>query len=73
MGIVGAITGFFTALPDIVKLIKEASVWINHVSGNDPQGFVKRVGEAMTQLNQAKTDKERQDAAKSIADAINKL
>lgn len=70
MGIGTAIIGFLSSLPDIIKLIQEAMIFINHISGNDPQGFIKKVGEAMAQLNAAKTEKEREDAAKAIADAI---
>lgn len=70
MGIGTAIIGFLSSLPDIIKLIQEAMTFINHISGNDPQGFIKKVGEAMAQLNAAKTEKEREDAAKAIADAI---
>lgn len=73
MGIVAAIAGFFQALPDLIGLVKELMTWLNHVSGNDPQGYLKLVGSAMSQLNSAKTDEERQAAAKAIADAINHL
>lgn len=73
MGIVEAITGFFSALPEMVKLIQAFWVWIVHVSGNDPKGFVKKVGAAMDQLNAAKTEQDRINAAKSIADLINSL
>lgn len=68
-----AILGVLSALPDVITLVKELTVWIQHVSGNDPQGFIKQVGAAMAQLNNAKSVQERQDAAKSIADALHNL
>jgi hypothetical protein len=68
-----AILGVLSALPDIIKLGQQFGVWINHVSGNDPRGFIKQVGAAMAQLNQAKSVQERQDAAKAIADALHNL
>lgn len=73
MAIVSAIGGFFTALPDIIKMIQAGAVWINHVSGNDPAGLVKRVGAAMNQLNLAQTQQERIDAAAAIAASISNL
>jgi hypothetical protein len=68
-----AILGVLSALPDIIKLGQQFGVWINHVSGNDPQGFIKQVGAAMAELNNAKTVEDRQNAAKSIADALHGL
>lgn len=73
MGIGSAIIGFLSSLPDIIKLVQGFMTWVNHVSGNDPQGFIKQVGASMAQLNSAKTEQERQDAAKAIADSIAKL
>lgn len=73
MGIGSAIMGFLTALPDIVKLVQSGMTWLNHVSGNDPQGLVKKIGAAMTQLNNAQTVAERQAAAKAIADSLRGL
>lgn len=60
-------------IPDILTAFREFTTWLNHVSGNDPQGYVKRVGGAMSKLNNASTDQERTDAAKAIADAISGL
>lgn len=73
MGIIAGIAGFFKALPDIMTLVKELQVWITHVSGGDPAGYVVKVGNAMATLNGAKTEQERQDAAKAIATAIKNL
>lgn len=68
-----AILAFLTALPDLAKLGTELMTWLKHVSGNDPQGFVKGLGEAMAQLNAAETDEERQRAAKAISDQLRGL
>lgn len=65
-----ALLTFLQAVPDIVKLLGELMTWLNHVSGNDPQGWIKKVGATMNQLNSAQTEKERQDAAKAVADAV---
>lgn len=78
------IIALLTALPGIVKLLenlgpdlvvigKNFGTWVNHVTGNDPQGVIKRVGAAMSQLSAAKTEAERQDAAETIAKAIRGL
>jgi hypothetical protein len=68
-----AILGVLKAFPDFVSLFKEFMVWLNHVSGNDPQGYVQRLGQAISQLNAAQTDQERQNATKAIADSIANL
>lgn len=65
-----AIIAFITSLPDLIKLGQEMMIFINHASGNDPQGYVKKVGEAFSKLNQAQTQEERQDAAQEISNAI---
>ena len=65
-----AILGFLTALPELLQLLKSFMAWMNHVSGNDPQGFAKELGAVFTQLSEAKTDEEKTAAAKSIADFI---
>jgi hypothetical protein len=81
---IAAIIAILQALPELLKLIeqlgpelanlvKQLVAYINHASGNDPQGYVKKVGEALAKLNGAKTQQERQDAAKAIADAIHGL
>jgi hypothetical protein len=79
-----AILSILTAIPGIVKLIEQIGpelgvlgtnlvAWIKHVSGNDAQGYVKRVGEAFSLATNAKTLQEREDAAQAIADAIHGL
>lgn len=68
-----AILAVLTSLPDVLKLIQEATTWINHVSGNDPQGFIKKVGAAMAQLNLAQTIEERENAAQALANVIHGL
>ncbi len=64
------IWGLLQALPELLSLFKTFAGWINKISGNDPQGFIKKVGEAFSQLNAAKTQEERVNAAKAISDAI---
>lgn len=79
-----AIIAGLTALPGIVKLIEQLGpdlvsigkgfgTWVNHVTGNDPQGMVKKVGQAFSQLNDAKSQQDRQAAAQAIALAIKGL
>jgi len=68
-----AILAVLSSLPDIINLVKEASTWLNHVSGNDPQGFIKKIGAAMAQVNSAQSIKEREDAAQALANAIHNL
>lgn len=79
-----AIIAGLTALPGIVKLIEQLGpdlvsigkgfgTWINHVTGNDPQGMIKKVGQAFSQLNDAKTQADKQAAAEAIAKAIQGL
>jgi hypothetical protein len=53
--------------------MKEFMAWLNKASGDDPQGYVKKIGQAMAQLNAANTQEERQNAAKAIADSISGL
>jgi len=78
------IIALLTALPELLKLVEQIGPelgtlmtnlvgYIKHVSGNDPQGYVKAVGAAMAQATAAKTVQERQDAAKAIANAIHGL
>lgn len=81
---VAAILAALTALPELLKLIEQLGpelgvlgmnfvAWIKHVSGNDAQGYIKKVGEAMAAATNAKSVQERQDAAQKIADAIHGL
>lgn len=68
-----AILGLLQALPELLNLGKQFMAWLNQVSGNDPKGFVKKIGQAVSELNDAKTPEERKNAAKSIADVISRL
>lgn len=70
MGILAAFTTLIGLLPELIALTKTFATWINKVSGNDPKGFIKKVGEAMSTLNSAQTEKERIEAAKGIAGII---
>lgn len=64
---------FLASLPDLIKLGQELIVFLNHASGNDPQGYIKQVGEAIAAVNKAQTHEERQNAAQKVADAIRGL
>ena len=68
-----ALAGFFSALPDIVAFIKKAAVWLTKISGGDIPGWLKQVSSVMSQWSDAKTEQERKDAAKAMADLIGKL
>jgi hypothetical protein len=68
-----AILALAKALPELLQLGKDFLIFLNRVSGNDPQGYVKKVGAAMTALNAAQTQEERTNAASLIADAISGL
>lgn len=65
-----ALVALATALPDLINLGKELIAYLDKASGNDAQGYVKKVGAAMSALNAAQTQEDRQNAAKAIADAI---
>lgn len=65
-----AILTFLTALPDLIKLGVEIMNFLNKASGNDPAGYIKKVGAAMTALNAAETQEERNNAASLISKAI---
>lgn len=73
MDIISGIAAFFTSLPKLIELVQSFIVWINHVSGNDPQGYAKALAEALNKLNAAQSQEERQDAAKALADVIQGL
>lgn len=65
-----AIIGFFSSLPELIKLAKNIWAWLEKISGNDVAGFINRTNEAFTLLNKAKTEQEMIDAARAIQDAI---
>lgn len=65
-----AILGFMKALPELLKLVREIMDFINKVSGNDVAGFIAKTNQAFAALNAAKSQKEYEDAAKAIQDAI---
>lgn len=73
MDTVGAILLFLKSLPDLIKLVQELMTFLKHASGDDAQGYVKKVGAAMAELNKAQSHEERQNAAQSIASAISGL
>ncbi len=65
-----AILGLLTSLPQLLKLATDVWSYLNKVSGNDPAGYIVKVGQAFSQLNAAQTQEQHSDAAKSIADVI---
>lgn len=67
---VSAIIGFLTSLPKLIALATDIWNYLNKVSGNDPAGYIARVGQAMSLLTSAQTEEEHANAAKAIADAI---
>jgi hypothetical protein len=68
-----AITGFLAALPQLISLITNFMGWVNRVSGNDPAGFINKIGDAFKQLSEAQSDADHAAAAKALADAIGNL
>lgn len=66
----GALLGLLKCMPDLVNLMKEAMAFLKKVSGDDPQGYLKDLGEAFARLNSAQTQEDRTDAAKAIAAAL---
>ena len=73
MSFFSAIIGFLTALPDMVSLVTRFISWVNQVSGNNPQAWIKNIGVAFDALRAAETTEEKLLAAKSIADTISGL
>lgn len=78
------ILAFLEALPGILTIMQKvgpevsqlaSNVWayLLHATGEDLQGLVLSINESLSQLNNAKTDQEKQDAAKQIADIINQM
>lgn len=67
----GDILAVIKAIPVIVGLVKEIFHWFKmHVGDGDPIKFIADVGEGFQKLNQAKSPKEKQDAARAIQDLI---
>lgn len=59
--------------PGIVDLLKGLSKSIKHMTGNDAQGWTNKVGQAISQLNAAKTPEEKQQAAEIISKLLRDL
>jgi hypothetical protein len=68
-----SIVTFLGSLPAILSALQAFIAWINKVSGNDPAGLAKEIGQAFQTLNAAQTVEDRQAAAKAVADIITKL
>lgn len=61
------ILSFIGSIPELIKLAREISKWVNKISGNDPAGLFLKAHEAFKQANDAKTDSEKADAAAALA------
>jgi cobalamin biosynthesis protein CobD/CbiB len=69
----GAIISFFTALPDLLKLINALMGWITQVSGGDVNTWLKELGETFGDLSKAKTQEDHAKAAKALSDLIGRM
>lgn len=61
------------AIPALVTLITEIAAWMRSVFGENPEQFILLSGEAFKRAREAKTPKERLDAATDIANLIRRL
>lgn len=61
------------AIPAMVSLITEIVAWMKSTFGDNPERFLLDSAEAFKQAREAKTPKERQDAAAQIATLIKRL
>ena len=68
-----AIIAFLTSLPALLTLVNKVGAWLLKVSGNDPAGFVVKLGAAFDELSKADTPEKKGNAAKSLADLISGL
>lgn len=57
-------------LKELLGAAKQLIAWIKKISGNDPQGFVRRMDETFRYLNDAKTSEEKLEASKRLQDFI---
>jgi hypothetical protein len=65
-----AILGVLSSLPQIISLLTEIWAYLNKISGNDPAGYLLKLGSAFSQLNAAQTQEQHAAAAKALADSI---
>lgn len=70
---ISALIGFFTALPELVKLASEIFTFLKDTFGDNPQKFLKDAGTAFENLNNAQTPEDRTNAAFQIHDLIKRL
>ena len=69
-------TGLFTllkAVPAMVSLITEIVAWMKSTFGDNPERFLLDSAEAFKQAREAKSPKDRTDAAQKIAALIKRL
>lgn len=69
MTIWAAVVEFLQILPALIQLYRN----LDKATGGDVQGFVSKQNQAFSALNQAQTDQEVLDAAKSIQGLIRAL
>jgi hypothetical protein len=68
-----AIEGFFEALPETAQIVLMGINWWNNVTGQNPAAFVAKYGPIFTELFNASTQEERENAAQNISNAIRNL
>lgn len=61
------------AIPKLIELAGQILEFIKRITGQDPQGFIKKSAEVFSKLNQAKTPQEKEDAARGIQNLIRSL
>lgn len=61
------------AIPAMVSLITEIAAWMRSTFGDNPEQFILLSAEAFKKAREAKTPKERMDAATDISNLIRRL
>lgn len=70
----GSFLAVLGAIPKLIDLFSNVFAWIQKISGNDPQGFIVRAGEAFDKLEKSHggTDAQKAEAARAIRDLISR-
>lgn len=66
MTVLEAIAAFLVTLPKLEEDARDLVTWINHVSGNDVEGFLNKLHAAFTALHGAEDDAALAEAARGI-------
>lgn len=61
------------ALPELLRLLSSLGVYLKEKFGDNPGKFIADSHEAFEALRNAKTPKDKQDAARAISDLIKRL